>query len=451
MLDAQITEDKKARAFVRPNYQPTDDYTRAYVEELGEYLGLIGPLTRKSTRSKVIRCLSDFLMACRGRYGELIAWPTHQRHYTDAPYGRKIAEQVKETILLHGYLTPSEKSSVRDKLAERFKVNYLTQKDLKFTFHGIGPLIEVREGKPKGSREPAKTIPLSRFPGEQVKRLSEQMKQIAKVWREQPLQSSYGEQWASGKRIFNNASLTQGGRIYADWQVLKEKQRLQLTIGEEEVCEIDLKASYPYIIATLTENADQISSDPYSKCRKVREASSEETRKKNRDAMKRIVSAYVSGGGEVNKFPRGRKRDSNKKTITFKAEFGLSKREKVKEWVDDLEEHLPFMKLWNSDSFQLMYLESNMMVDCLVQLAKQGISCYPVHDSLIVPISKRDKVIETLKATMRRHFGLEAYLDITYKDGSSTLVEPSKTQVTTKKSSILIDFGIEEDFDLIED
>jgi hypothetical protein len=231
MLDAQITEDKKARAFVRPNYEPTDDYTTGYVEELGEYLGLIGPLTRKSTRVKLIRCLSDFLMACRGRYGELIAWPTHQRHYIDAPYGRKIAERVKEVILLHEYLIPSEKSSVRDKLAERFLVNFLTLQDLKFAFHGIGPLIEVRESKQRGSqKKKSKTIPLTQFPETEVNRLRKQMNQILKVWRDQPLEGKLGEIWASGKRIFNNSNIKHGGRVYGDWQSLDEEQRLQLEV-----------------------------------------------------------------------------------------------------------------------------------------------------------------------------------------------------------------------------
>lgn len=452
MLDAQITEDKKARAFVRPNYEPTDDYTPAYVEHLGEYLGLIGPLTRQSTRLKVTRCLSDFLMACRGRYGQLIAWPTHQRHYIDAPYGRKIAERVKEVILFHGYITPSEKSSVREKLAERFLVNYLTPQDLKFTFHGIGPLIEVRESKQRGSqKKKSKTIPLTQFPETEVDRLRKQMNQIVKLWRDQPLEGKLGEIWASGKRIFNNSNLKHGGRVYGDWQSLDEEQRLQLTIGGKEVCEVDLKACYPFIIAATSGHPDQISDDPYSKCERVRGENDPAKREKMRSAMKRFTSAYVAKTGNVTRFPQGKHKDENGKTIPFKKEFGLRKNEKARDWVKDLEEAMPYMKEWRSDSFQLMYLESEMMVDCLVELAKVGIACYPVHDSMIVPVKDCEVAVETLKKTMIKHFGVASYLDITYSDGTTSLIEPSVNQVTTKKSSILFDYGLEEEFDLIEE
>ena len=230
--------------------------------------------------------------------------------------------------------------------------------------------------------------------------------------------------------------------MYGDWQSLNEAERLQLTIGGKEVCEVDLKACYPFIIAATSGHPDQISSDPYSKCKRVRGENDPEKREKMRSAMKRFTSTYVAKEGNVTQFPKGKNKDENGKTIPFRKEFGLRKNEKASEWVKDLEEAMPYMKEWRSDSFQLMYLESEMIVDCLAELAKMGIACYPVHDSMIVPVKDCELAVETLKKTMLKRFGVEAFLDITYKDGASTLVELSKTHVTTKKSSILFDFDL---------
>ena len=57
--------------------------------------------------------------------------------------------------------------------------------------------------------------------------------------------------YASDYRGFHNASITSGGKWYGGWTNISTDQRLNFTIDEKPVCEVDLNASLPTLLACL--------------------------------------------------------------------------------------------------------------------------------------------------------------------------------------------------------
>ena len=245
MLDDYQEDTLNGKAFVRRDYEPANSKTEKYVVELGEEIGILRKSIKPSSRKKLIRCMSDFLMACRGRYLELICWSMDKNFYYGPPYGDKIARQVFEAVQGAGLIEKAYKGAKG--VAVRYRVLHEVPKYLSFLLHGEGPVVELRHMKanfksvaPKKGRR----IPLHKF-GAEGKRLIEEVEAINKLLMAHPLTSTEGESWASCKRVFNNGRLDYGGRLYGGWQQKKCEERLLMTIDQEPVCEIDIKPTFP--------------------------------------------------------------------------------------------------------------------------------------------------------------------------------------------------------------
>ena len=99
-----------------------------------------------------------------------------------------------------------------------------------------------------------------------------------------------------------------------------------------------------------------------------------------------------------------------------------------------------------------------MIVGAMMTLLDLGVVSYPVHDCLIVPLNQKDKAIEVLSDTMRNHLGFVPAMDVAYLDDHGQKVETTISvqgevglQCRQQHSRVILDWGLSEDFDLIED
>ena len=70
---------------------------------------------------------------------------------------------------------------------------------------------------------------------------------INRTYSKHPLSSPDGLSYSGVIRGFNNGRLDRGGRLYGDWQLFSESKRLQMTINEKPVVEIDIKIGRAHV------------------------------------------------------------------------------------------------------------------------------------------------------------------------------------------------------------
>jgi len=465
-ISRQFGDLYEADQFVLQDFEPGDENTRLHVLALLDELGLTA--TRPTTQKKYVLAVSDFLMCVKHSTYGLISWPGGTDVYTGGPYGAEIARKVRGTIIESGFLSRIQKSSTLDQLAAVYRADPAVAPPwLKFKHHGLGPTVQVRSQKtldPDTGRKVGGR-PLSRkgfLP--EILPLEEQVKEINRVLAKHPLEMWCGAEHGRVKRIFNNGSLTSGGRLYGPWQRESEDERLRSSIDGQSVCEIDLKASYVAIANAVLGDGAALGSDPYQQIKFVRSANDGPDRTRMREAAKTLVSAYISKRGVMNRFPKGRKsktldpHTSTYPTISFKEKYGLSG--PVTEYLEDIFVAFPFLTKVPECQHDFMFMESEIIVSSVADLAAEGIPAYPVHDCLLVKIADQDKAIEALQTHMIRLLGTVVDMDVTHLDDDAELVTslvagPEEMTISTKGKPVFVqatsDLDLSDDFDLIDD
>ena len=202
------------------------------------------------------------------------------------------------------------------------------------------------------------------------------------------------------RRIFHNGDMKSGGRWYGGWTSIpnKEKQRLDLLIDDEAVCEIDLNASQHSLFSALVGikmNTGDTWLDAYAAV--VERLTIEGDAKLLRDKVKQVIVEII-GTGNANRLG------------TAKSEYNL---------FDDTEEGLaeynlicraslaviPALHRLDGDYMNalgfLSYHEANILTETLLSLKKQGVAAYGVHYCIIVKQSDMDTAVRGYRSTIR--------------------------------------------------
>jgi len=192
-----------------------------------------------------------------------------------------------------------------------------------------------------------------------------------------------------------NGYLGMGGRLYAAYQQMSEKknERAQILIDGEKVVEIDIQASQPTILFANTNPGGSVY-DFYSavKCQSL-----------TRKGVKAIVIRAIGNGGlPVEKFPRG-----------IRKELKIPKSVKWEEVRQAILKGMPFLERLEPrtlDWGKLMLWESNVFMSVLEKILDEGYGVLVVHDSIIVPVSGRDRCAEILADEFEKQIGVRPVL-----------------------------------------
>jgi hypothetical protein len=200
-------------------------------------------------------------------------------------------------------------------------------------------------------------------------------------------------------RGYNNGDrpgfdFNRGGRIYSagedSSQNLPSDQRLKLTINGEAIAEVDVRASFITILYAM--HKLNFEGDPY-----VIAALGTE----GRQAVKMFVAATIGNGTPIAKWSRTHAKDFLEDTglrlaqrwpLALVAHATLEKHPLLR----SLDQPIKGRKRDWSD---LMWIESQAIRSTMLDLKRNyQVPSYPVHDSLIVPRSKRDRAVQQLRA-----------------------------------------------------
>lgn len=410
-----MPDEIRAEGFVRPGYQCADEDTASWVQAKAEELVGRKAETPK-TGPKYFACLTDCLRTLQTTPSGLIAWPMNDEHYRGAPYGRDVAQKMKAALIGRGQLVEVQRPSLR--LCSVFQARFDDLPDwLSFRKSRPVSLVKVRAPslRVQGKLRRGRQIPMKRFDRRTVEPLVQDMKTINDMMEHNPLLGPDGSMWDSCCRQFNGGDETGrewrnlGGRIYGDWQNRSSDERLHFQLGGEPVCEIDLKACYLSMANLMADEPVTLPADPYQAIGFVCDL-------ETRELAKRLVNAVLCKDGPVTRFPRGQNGAS------FRDEFDISTRVKVADYLDDIYSAFPFLKGFHLDGLELMYRESELMVQSLLKLAQVDVPAYPVHDCLICRRSDEPVAVDFLRQVMKDKFGGVVGLEVEVEGEEPRLV-----------------------------
>jgi hypothetical protein len=193
-------------------------------------------------------------------------------------------------------------------------------------------------------------------------------------------------------RIFNNGSFEEGGRLYGTfWTSLKKTRRQYLRIDGEPVAELDygqMGLRLLYAQAGVQPEGDDLY---YIPCLGYA-----------REGVKGLINAAISNDKPQVRMPKG-VRDGFEKFITY-----------GQAWKTIEARHHPIKHLFFKGlGLKLQVQEADIMVALLLALRDQGITALPIHDCVLVPVSRRDEAKSLMLCTFKEMTGIEGLVEVT--------------------------------------
>ena len=122
---------------------------------------------------------------------------------------------------------------------------------------------------------------------------------------------------------------------------------------------------------------------------------------RHRAGVKKVFNAFLYSDKPLSRLPRGT-RALVPKHISFR---DIEQRL--------LERHEPIAQLFcRGVGMEVMFIESEIMVDVLLSLRDQGIVALPVHDAVLVPRSKVSETRDTMLRAFIKHTGAEGQVEV---------------------------------------
>lgn len=210
-----------------------------------------------------------------------------------------------------------------------------------------------------------------------------------------------GGAFSGYRRIFNRGdrkdfSWNKGGRLYAaegSYQGLPKAERLKMRIGGEPVVEIDIRASYMTIL--LARHGLPLPTDPY------------EIEGLPRAVVKAWVTITLGHSEFHRRWPAVTKADLRQQGVDPR-HFPILRVQRT------VSSRYPFLARWPESQitcFDLMYLESEAIVQTMLALKQVDVPSLSVHDSIIVPAGRRQEAEIALRAKYEAVVGTKPRLE----------------------------------------
>ncbi|CAM9991469.1 unnamed protein product, partial [Chrysoparadoxa australica] len=211
------------------------------------------------------------------------------------------------------------------------------------------------------------------------------------------------------RRVFNNGSFEQGGRLFGGfWEAMGKDARLQsIEIDQEPVVELDYGQMSARVIYGLASEPVTFE-DAY-----LLNRFPEPLRSHIRTAVKKVFNSMLNRTTQLNRYPEGVRDMVDKHlTDTDRPVSAGVMREAI------LKQH-PAIADWfeSGQGLKLMFRESEILIDVLLALNAEGIVALPIHDAILVGSSHEVRAKAVMEGVFRDHVGGEPLVDVTRGDG----------------------------------
>ncbi|MFK4652617.1 hypothetical protein ABIF97_002551 [Bradyrhizobium japonicum] len=180
------------------------------------------------------------------------------------------------------------------------------------------------------------------------------------------------------RRIFNNDNWQHGGRLAGGfWMGMERGERFErIRIDGERIADVDYRQLFPRL-AYVRAGQPQPDGDIYN----VAGDGS------GRDGWKRLMNAMLFADGRLRNWPEGTLQHFPSGTKLRDAIEMLATR------------HAPIADLFGTGlGFQLMRIESDMLIGIITHLASLGVTALPLHDAVLVAESKAPAAADAMQA-----------------------------------------------------
>jgi hypothetical protein len=191
------------------------------------------------------------------------------------------------------------------------------------------------------------------------------------------------------KRIFNNGSFEQGGRLFGGfWISMKSADLRDITIDDEWVTALDYGQMAIRLAYSLAKAPIHFE-DAYTLDRKTDSA---------REVIKKLMNIMLNAPT----------------TKTWSAPKRMAERHKDSDFqrklMTEIEEfHKPIAHLFGGQyGMKFMFLESEILIDVLLELNSKGIVALPIHDCILVKESAHKTAKEVMLRVFKQHTNLDA-------------------------------------------
>ena len=191
------------------------------------------------------------------------------------------------------------------------------------------------------------------------------------------------------KRIFNNSSFEQGGRLYgAFWLNLSTEDKKEITIDDEWVVSLDYGQMAVRLAYSLAK-APIVFDDGYLI----------PNWEKAREATKKLINVMLNSTS------------SHDWSVPKKVKKLYPYRENIEQHLlaDIYSFHKPIAHLFGQpNGMRFMFLESEILIDVLLELNNKGIVALPIHDCILVKESAQQTAKEVMLKVFKQHTNLDA-------------------------------------------
>lgn len=315
-----------------------------------------------NTISQNLKNLSSPVMA----FLELQAGDRNEGQVTTFWAGKRLITRIKERKLSYGDLTLE------------YSKNVIELRGKKIESQAKGKLIRYEE------------TPLTR-------QYRDEMEQINAFLREADIcyqgNKDIDDSRVELKRIFNNGSFEEGGRLYGGfWISMKSEDLREVTIDDEWVVALDygqMAVRLAYSLAKAPIHFDDGYLIP--------------NWEKARELTKKLINVMLNSTS------------TDEWTVPKKLQKLYPYRENIERHliIDISTFHKPISKLFGKpNGMKFMFLESEILIDVLLELNSLGIVALPIHDGLIVKTSQQDIAKQVMLRVFKKHTNLAATVSI---------------------------------------
>ena len=193
------------------------------------------------------------------------------------------------------------------------------------------------------------------------------------------------------RRIFNNNSFNEGGRLYGGfWQRLMSEIRYEhIRINKDMIAECDYGQMSILLLYAEAEAKDQLpAGDLY-------DLSAYGIPRECRPGIKKVMQAIINSPDIPKRLPKGA-RKYIPTTIS------------LKDILTAIEQKHPVIyPLMNSNrGIQVLRKESDILMDVLLDLQKHDVVALPIHDAVLVADEDKEIAVRVMKEVFREHTGI---------------------------------------------
>jgi hypothetical protein len=215
------------------------------------------------------------------------------------------------------------------------------------------------------------------------------------------------------RRIFNNWSLIQGGRLYSTFQFISKQARNDILINDQKVSSLDLKNSHPRLVYHLSGHNISKNIDLYFECNPYN-FPKDISRKLNKFILMLLLnSKRINSKRSLDNI--------EKEMLSYNIDYSdyfykhIKFHDYIKYLIIQIINSHPDIQVYFKTKVGLLlqFIESEILIDSIIELIKNhNILALPVHDELIVPIEYKEITKEYIKKNynIRVHEAIEKNL-----------------------------------------